>query len=89
MDGGFTSKGAAYKSMLHFVNKPITYDAVYGETLDIAGILHGLIIYVDCINSNLYCINSSVLLMGHINSESSLRSYLYFSFTFALTLPIK
>ena len=89
MDGGFTSKDVAYKSMLQFVNKLITYDAVYGETLEIAGIPHGLIIYVDCINSNLNCINSSVLLMGHINSESSLRSYLYCSFTFALTLPIK
>ena len=51
--------------MRHFVRTLITYDAVYGETLEIAGILHGLIIYVDCINSNLYCINPSMLLMGH------------------------
>ena len=82
MDGGFTSKDVAYKSMLHFVNKLITYDAVYGETLDIAGIPHGLIIYVDCINlklrTKLPCSNN----WTNINSGSSWRSYLYFSFTF-------
>ena len=84
-DDDSTSKDAVSRSMLRLGNNPIMCDEASEKVLGTSGrimTLHGLIVDAGCINSKLQTELPSSNKWTNINSGSSLRSYLYFSFTF-------
>ena len=84
-DDDSTFKDAVSRSMLRLGNSPITCDEASEEVLETSGrimTLHGLIVDAGCINSELQTVLPCSNKCANIKSESSLRSYLYFSFTF-------